>query len=223
MSMAGEPAREPVVSRPRYDWSARARTTAFDARRYSRFVTRMKRLLSLAAFAVIFAVLAFFFVERGPRQLQLSYEKLGSIDNDLAMINPRLTGADARGNPFTVTARQAVQDARNSKRATLVGVEADMSNDKGWVNARAGRGSVDMAAHRLELAGGIDIYTDNGYTMHADSASADLASNVLTGEHGMSGQGPLGAMRADKFRYERQADRLVLSGHVHITTTGVRP
>lgn len=220
MTMADEPVSSP---RPRYDWSARARSTAVDARRYTRFVTRMKRLLSLSAFAVIFAVLAFFFVERAPRQLQLSYEKLGTIDNDLAMVNPRLTGVDAKGNPFTVTAKQAVQDAHNSKRASLIGVEADMNTEKGWVNARAGRGVVDMSTHRLQLAGGIDIFTDNGYTMHADSASADLSSNVLTGDHGISGQGPLGSMRADTFRYDRASDHLNLHGHVHLTTTGKLP
>ncbi len=60
--MAGE---EPV--RPRYDWSARTRSTVFDAKRYTLFVRRMKRILSLSAFAVIFAVLAFFFVQRAPQ------------------------------------------------------------------------------------------------------------------------------------------------------------
>lgn len=215
MTMAGE--------RARYDWTARARSTAFDAHRYTRFVTRMKRLLSLAAFAVIFAVLAFFFVERTPRQLQLSYEKLGAIDNDLAMINPRLSGVDARGNPFVITARQAIQDAVNGKRATLVAVEADMSTGKGWVNARAGRGVADMAAQRIELAGGIDIFTDNGYTLHSEAVSADLKTSVLTGSQPVSGQGPLGSLRADRFRYDRGTGQLTLDGHVHITMTGWKP
>src|SRR4051812_38193500 len=98
--MAGE---EPV--RTRYDWSARVRSTAFDATRYTKFVRRMKRLLSISAFAVIFAVLAFFFVARAPQQLSLSYQKMGTLENDLAMINPRLTGVDAKGNPFVITAK----------------------------------------------------------------------------------------------------------------------
>ena len=52
--------------RTRHDWSARARSTALDALRYTQFVGVMKRALSSAAFAVIFAVLAFFFVQRQP-------------------------------------------------------------------------------------------------------------------------------------------------------------
>ena len=64
---------------PQYDWSARVRTTAREALRYSKFVYLMKRLLSLGAFLIIAAVLAFFFVQRQPRQLSLSYEQLGRI------------------------------------------------------------------------------------------------------------------------------------------------
>ena len=51
---------ESLPVRPRRDWSARNRSTAFDAQRYTRFVARMKRVLMFSAFAVIFAVLAFF-------------------------------------------------------------------------------------------------------------------------------------------------------------------
>ncbi len=68
----------------------------------------------------------------------MTYEKLGSIENDLAMIKPRLTGADGSGNPFVITADAAIQDAKNPKRARLRKVEADLTTDKnGWVNANA--------------------------------------------------------------------------------------
>ena len=40
--------RDPSV--PGYDWSARVRSTAIEALRYSRFVALMKRLLALGAF-----------------------------------------------------------------------------------------------------------------------------------------------------------------------------
>src|SRR4051812_43693101 len=122
----------------RYDWSARVRTTAMEALRYSRFVALMKRLLSLGAFLTIAAVLAFFFVQRMPRQLQMSYERLGRIENDLTMVKPRLAGADAKGNPFFITADSAGQDAPNPQRASLKKLGADLSFGKQkLVNARA--------------------------------------------------------------------------------------
>jgi len=113
-----------------YDWSARVRTTALEALRYSRFVAVMKRVLSLGAFLIIAAVLAFFFVQRLPRQLQMSYERLGHIENDLTMVKPRLTGADSKGNPFVITAATAVQDAHDAKKISLTTLEADLAMDK---------------------------------------------------------------------------------------------
>src|SRR6478609_11082705 len=139
MSMASDPPTS------RSDWSARVRTTTVEAVRYSRYVVLMKRLLSLGAFLIIAAVLAFFFVQRMPRQLQVSYERLGRIENDLTMVKPRLAGADSKGNPFVITADSAVQDARNPKKASLKNLEADLNLDnQNGMNAKAKAGMVDM-------------------------------------------------------------------------------
>jgi lipopolysaccharide export system protein LptC len=208
-------------SAPRHDWSARARSTAMDALRYTQFVGVMKRALPAAAFAVIAAVLAFFFVARQPSKFSMTYEKLGSIENDLAMIKPRLTGADANGNPFVITADAAIQDAKNPKRARLKKVEADVTTDKnGWINANATAGVVDMKAGSLELSGGIDVFSDSGYTLHSQAASLDLNKWTVHGHSEVTGQGPLGTMRADQFHYDRDSHRLTLDGHVNMTLIG---
>ncbi len=214
MSMAGEPT-------PQFDWSARVRTTALEALRYSRFVTLMKRVLSLGAFLIIAAVLAFFFVARQPRQLQLAYESMGRVQNDLAMMKPRLTGTDTKGNPYVITADMAVQDAHNSKKATLKNLEADLSMDKGnWLNARAKDGMVDMGTGQLELNGGISVFSATGYELHSHSASANLKQNIIHGHEEVTGQGPDGTLRADQFHADRNTGLLTLTGHVHMTLHG---
>ena len=203
---------------PRHDWSARARSTAMDALRYTQFVGVMKRALPAAAFAVIAAVLAFFFVARQPSKIAMTYEKLGRIQNDLAMDKPRLTGADAKGNPFVITADQAIQDAKNPKKAKLSKVEADLTLDKnGWLNANAANGVVDMRAGFLQLGGGIDVYSDSGYALHSQRASVDLNKWTVQGNSEVTGQGPMGTMRADRFHYDHEVHQLTLDGHVHMT------
>ena len=199
----------------RHDWSARARSTALEALRYTQFVGVMKRALPAAAFAVIAAVLAFFFVQRQPARLSMTYEKLGHIENDLAMTKPRLTGVDGKGNPFVVTADAAIQDAKNPKRARLKKIEADLTTDKnGWINADAAGGFVDMAAGTLELNGGISLYSDAGYELHTSAASVDLNHGVVHGHNEVTGQGPAGTMRADQFHFDRASNHLLLQGHV---------
>jgi lipopolysaccharide export system protein LptC len=206
-----------------YDWSARVRTTALEALRYSRFVALMKRVLSLGAFLIIAAVLAFFFVQRLPRQLQMSYERLGHIENDLTMVKPRLTGADSKGNPFVITAATAVQDAHDAKKASLTDLEADLAMDRqNWLNARARTGKVDMNSGQLELDGGIDVFTSTGYELHSKSASANLKQSVIHGHDPVTGQGPDGTLRADEFHADRATDVLTLSGHVQMTLFGTK-
>jgi len=216
MSMAVPPGRG-------YDWSARVRTTAMEALRYSKFVALMKRLLALGAFLTIAAVLAFFFVQRLPRQLQMTYERLGRIENDLTMVKPRLAGADAKGNPFVITADSAIQDAHNPKKASLKNLEADLTVDKGnWLNARARSGMVDMDSGALELRGGIDVFTATGYELHSNSASANLKQSVIHGHEEVTGQGPHGTLRADEFHADRATNLLTLSGHVQMTLMGTK-
>lgn len=217
MSMTDEP------STPGYDWSARARITAGEAQRYSRFVVLMKRVLALGAFLIIAAVLAFFFVQRMPRQLQVSYERLARVENDLSMIKPRLTGSDTKGNPYVITAEMAVQDAHNPERASLKNLEADLELDRtNWLNARAKTGMVDMGTGQLELGGGIDVYTASGYELHSRSASANLKQSMIHGHETVTGQGPDGTLRADEFHADRATNILTLSGHVQMTLFGAK-
>jgi lipopolysaccharide export system protein LptC len=208
---------------PRHDWSARARSTAMEALRYTQFVGVMKRALPVAAFAVIAAVLAYFFVARQPARVSMGYERLGNVENDLAMVKPRLSGQDAKGDPFVITADAAIQDAKNPKRAQLRKVEADFSLDqKGWLNADAASGLVDMQAGALELNGGINVFSDQGYELHTASASMDLNKGVVHGREEVTGQGPLGSLRADQFQFDRNSKILTLVGHVRMRIVGAK-
>jgi len=183
----------------------------------------MKRLLTLAAFPIRAAVLAFFFVHAIPRRLQMSYERLGHIENDLTMVKPRLAGADSKGNPFVITADSAVQDARNPKKASLKNLEADLNLDnQNWINAKAKAGMVDMNTGQLELGGGIDVYTATGYELHSSSASANLKQSIIHGHETVTGQGPDGTLRADEFHADRTTNILTLNGHVQMTLTGTK-
>ncbi len=192
-----------------------------DALRYTQFVGVMKRALPTAAFAVIAAVLAFFFVARQPSKVTMTYEQLGAIKNDLAMTKPKLTGTDGNGNPFVITADAAIQDAKNPKRAQLKKVEADLTLDKnGWLNADAAEGEVDMAAGHMELGGGINVFSDSGYALHSRAASLNLSKWIMDGRTEVTGQGPMGTMRADRFHFDRASQQLTLDGHVQMSLIG---
>ena len=130
-----------------------------------------------------------------------------------------------RGGEKTVVAQ--LLDVRcsqkNPKKARLRKVEADLALDKnGWVNADAANGVVDMRAGSLELSGGINVFSDAGYALHSQSASLDLNKWIVHGHNEVTGQGPLGTIRADQFHYDRDNHQLTLDGHVRMTLIGNR-
>jgi lipopolysaccharide export system protein LptC len=138
-------------------------------------------------------------------------------------MKPRLSGSDSKGNPYVITADMAVQDAHDPKRASLKNLEADLTLDReNWLNAHAKTGMVDMNTGQLELAGGIDVFTAAGYELHSPTASANLKQSVIHGHETVTGQGPDGTLRADRFHADRATNILTLSGHVQMTLFGTK-
>lgn len=202
----------------RRDWTARPRGTMLDAERYTRFVTLMKRALPIAALLLLAVVAIYAFQPRQHDRVAMTFEKVGEVANDLAMIKPRLSGSDAKGNPFVVTADRAVQQGRNSRRAELFNVDADMTLDnERWLNATAAKGLFDADAKTLKLDGGISVFSDDGYELHTQSASFDLKKGFVHGEHPVRGQGPVGTMRADRFEVDKMQQQIRLYGNVETT------
>ena len=221
MAAAREPSAEPLkVPHERRDWTARARGTALDALRYSQFVSLMKRALPIAAAAVLAAVLVYSFLPRPSDRITLTAQRTGILDNDLAMVKPKLTGADDDGNPFVITADVAVQDPKNVHRARMEKIEADMTMKDGrWLNATAAHGFFDMDVGVLKLAGGIAMYSDTGYELHTARLDAEMRKGLFHGPETVTGQGPFGQMRADRFEYDRSKQALALLGHVQTKFT----
>ena len=206
---------EPIkVPHERRDWTARARGTALDAIRYSQFVSLMKRALPIGAAAVLAAVLVYSFLPRPSDKITLTAQKM-DIENDLTMVKPKLTGSDNDGNPFVITAEKAMQDPKNLHRAQLIKIEADMTMQDGrWLNANASMGFFDMDSGALRLNGGISMYSDSGYELHTERLDGDMKQGLFHGPGLVTGHGPFGSLRADRFEYDRMKQQLHLLGNV---------
>jgi lipopolysaccharide export system protein LptC len=214
-----EPLGRAPIMRGHRDWSARVRASARQTKRYSRFVTIMKRALPLAAAALLAAVLVYALQPRqeSSHRLAMTFQRLGIVNDDLAMMKPRLTGVDDEGDPYVVTADEAIQGNADAKRATLRNVEGDVTlKDGAWVTTLAPTGLLDARNHRLALGGAIAVYSDSGYELHTTAAGIDMRSAIITGNRAVTGQGPFGTFRADRFKVDRHARTVFLYGNVHM-------
>jgi lipopolysaccharide export system protein LptC len=207
----------PAEAKSRRDWTARARGTAMDAIRYSQFVALMKRALPIAAAAILAAIVVYSLLPRQSEKITITAERMGTIDNDLAMVKPRLTGTDNQGNPFVITAEVAVQDPRHVHRGRMKGIEADTTTKDGhWMNATAALGYFDTDSGLLKLRNGVAIYSDNGDELHTASVDIDMKKGLFHGPVTVTGHGPFGTLRADSFEADRTKQLLHLVGHVQM-------
>ncbi len=221
MAAAGSERPKPKAGlRPSYrtrEWRISPRATLLSARRYSVFVKFMKGALPMAALAIAVAVLVYALQPRDIGRMAMTFERLGRVEGDLAMIKPRLTGVDNDGLPFVITALRATQEGRGSDRVRLEEVGADISLKDGTaLHVSAGQGIVDTKTHILQVSGGMRIVSQDGYDARTQSAVADLKAGTVHGEHGIEAEGSMGHITADRFALNRDTKQLKFDGNVRM-------
>lgn len=214
---SGKPAR---LSYRSLQFRISPRETLATIRRYSIFVSFMKGALPVAALGLGIAVLVYALQPRDSNRMALTFERMGAIENDLAMVMPRLTGVDDDGFPFVVTAATAVQESRGSDLVRLEDVNAEITLREGNIHVEAAKGLVDTRQHLLDVSGGIRLTSDAGYDARTPAAKADLKAGTVRGENGIEATGSFGRITADRFTMNRTTRQLRFTGNVRMVLNG---
>lgn len=189
--------------------------------RYSRFVGMMKLLLPLLALGLVAAVVIWPNEFSQTTGFHLSYaapEDGGAAE--LAMLKPRYLGTDARNRPFVVTANRASQDPKDQRLITLERLQADMSMADGqWFTVLADTGIYHQQRQHLRLQGAINLFSDQGYEFSAQIVEIDLKAGRAVSDLPVRGQGPFGALQADRLMVEDFGQRLFFKGNVKMRIT----
>ncbi|AUG54614.1 LPS export ABC transporter periplasmic protein LptC [Thalassospira marina] len=167
-------------------------------------VLMLKLILPMVAAALLALVVLWPQIE----QVQESGFHLGfsSSPDDLmenvAMSNPRFFGVDAKRQPFTVTATEAVEQRKDGESAMehvlLDRPQADMTlTDGSWVALTADKGLYTESKSRLDLNGAVNMYHDKGFEIHTESAEIKLGDGNASGNDPVDGQGPFGTIKSD--------------------------
>lgn len=204
------------------DLAPRAEAGSLARPAYSRFVGLMKwGLAALASFLVIL-VLAWPGVLTRKEGFRISFSGLRGLgEEQLTMLNPRFLGVDGSGQPYVVTADSAIQDPADPRRVSLRQVQADITLEQGeWLSLTASSGVYRQVEESLVLEGPVSIHSDSGYELHLERVEAALAEGRAWSDSPVQGQGPFGAVTADRMRLEERGRRIVFEGRVRVT---VRP
>jgi lipopolysaccharide export system protein LptC len=216
----------PAGSKPQFDFTpkpgmrdarnVRQFANLMSARRYTGFVRSMRIALPTLALLTLGLIVIWPGLQSRVGGVQLSFANIESVNSELRMMAPRLTGTDKQNRPYTITAKTAVPEINDSNLIKLDSVDGDMTLADGtWVNLTAPFGVYDKFLRRLELSGPIAFNTDKGYEINARSASVDLSKGSIISNEPIALQGPFGTLEANEARLTERGGRIHFDGNVH--------
>jgi lipopolysaccharide export system protein LptC len=198
----------------------RAGATATDRWLSRRMVGVLRLVLPLVALLLVGLVMAWpQLVGRGAGLIapMLLPDQMAGADV-MRMHQPRYAGQTENAEPFELTAASASLDPIQPNRVHLDQLAGDLDAE-GRRDFRivAVSGVYDRNKEKLELSGGIELTTTDGYRFETPSALVDLDRARVVGREPIAGAGPSGTLAADRFEFEDGGAILRFKGRVRVT------
>lgn len=186
--------------------------------RYSRFVTWMKIALPLAALTLLALILFYSGLFEDHDRLAITFAEVNNVGDDLRMVSPRISGLDARGRPYEITADTATQASDDPNHVTLENISGNLIIDQGadQIFLTAVSGLLQPDLERLTLNERIDIRSQGGYVFHGTSAEINLADGTIQTAEPVHGDGPFGVLDADSMLTKEGGNLIRFIGNVKL-------
>ncbi len=188
--------------------------------RYSVFVRLMRLLLPTTALALIIVVVLW------PRLHGID-DLVGNADVDaidlerdgrVRLEQPSYVGAAEDGGVFHVEADAARVDPVDPRRVELEGMRARMpAPGTRELALEAGEAIYDRDLETIELEGGIELQTSDGYRLRTDRATVELDAGTVATSSPVDGAGPGGTISADRLEVDGRQEVVRFRGNVKAT------
>ncbi|GLQ04993.1 LPS export ABC transporter periplasmic protein LptC [Sneathiella chinensis] len=188
------------------------------AGQHTRFVAIMKFLLPVLALILVGLAFLIPSLEEEGNPISLEYSDTDWTDDKLTMNNPRFISSDSGAQQYVVTADSATQMDTNAREIGLVNIQADIFLANGdWLSLSAPNGTLDTETGILDLAGGIEIFSDTGNQIYAQTARVLMKDRIIKSPDGLQGHGPMGKIEADSLVANQLNGNIRFEGHVKMT------
>jgi lipopolysaccharide export system protein LptC len=160
------------------------------SKRHSSIVRSMRLLLPIAALAVIVVIMAWKSdntpVTAVPRE-QISPQTVSQNE----LINPKFQSEDNSGQPYSITADKATQNAEDMNTLLLQKPVADMTlKSGGAVKVTATNGQYKQEQKGLTLDGNVTVHHNSGYEIQTEKMNVDVTGQIITSDSPVTGHGP---------------------------------
>ncbi len=200
--------------------TARAKERRSARQRFATPGGRHDRLIAFLGKALPMAVgvLAAFMVitplsPRGEVSFLLDRNKVAMIDERLRVDNALYRGQDDKGQPFSLTAGEAVQRSSAEGIVRMRDVVARLLLPGGPARLVAMGGAYDLSDNDVSVPGEVRFAAADGYNLVTRNVLIDLAARELRGEGGVSGAVPAGTFSANRLEVDLAARTVLLEGN----------
>ncbi|MGB1876701.1 MAG: LPS export ABC transporter periplasmic protein LptC [Rhodospirillaceae bacterium] len=195
-------------------WQPRSVAIRDSVEKYSRFVSAMKVVLPSVAGLLLALVIILPQLRGEPEQLTADIAITTDDDGGaLSLVNARYLGTDTSGQPFTVTAESVREAGGGDDNIDLTAPQADISlNDGTWLMVGADTGRYHRESQTLNLEGAVNLFQDQGYELHTESAVVMLEQGAATSSTPVQTQGPFGRLESQGFDLQDKGKVVFFTG-----------
>lgn len=181
------------------------------------YLVRTMLLILPAGIGVLgaFLVMAPLFMG-GDVSFVLDKNKVDVASERLRIQSARYRGADAKGQPFVLTAGSAVQKSSAEPVVQLRDLAAGIRLADGPAEVRAERGRYDMETEQVAVDGPIAFRSSDGYQLDTRDSTIDLKTRRLTGTGQIDGRTPLGTFSGDSMTADLDKRTVRIEGNARL-------
>ncbi len=187
--------------------------------RYTRFVRVMRLALPFGAAALVAALVLWPRLQGLDRDFVLPEVDETVIEKDgrVRLDNPRYVGEASAEGAYRVEAEAARLDPTSPRHVELEHMRAELPTpERRDVEVEAARALYDRDRETIDLDGGIEVATSDGYRLRTDAATVAIAAGSLVTRGPIDGLGPQGTISAERLEVEKRGEVLRFSGDVRV-------
>jgi lipopolysaccharide export system protein LptC len=201
---------------------ARESTSAGRIARRRMLVLWSKWLLPFAALGLLASIALWPEFERETDEARVAISRLAHVEGSGRVIDARYQSVDAKGRPYTVTAKTAVQ--AGPLRVNLTSPKGDITLQNGsWMMVQSKDGVYMQHIGQLDLSGDVTLYRDDGTIIRSPTASIDLKRGGAAGANDVSAEGPFGTLDATGFAMLDKGSIIQFTGPAHLVLNQGKP
>lgn len=134
---------------------------------------------------------------------------------EIKLVGARFMGRMADGRSFLIGAGSAARSDTDMQQVILTDPILTLGGETGAPSRMsARRGIYDEKTRVLRLTGDVRIDNGQGQRIATNDSIIDTRTGKITGQSGISGDGPLGQVRANAYEVDRETGRVIMKGRV---------